>query len=288
LYNRELAGALAGVLHRPLDILVFDECGMGMIETAHAVRKVARIMIASEELIPGRGTRMDYWLNPLIHCPGLGPSSVAALIVHTYQATIICSPSYTMSAYDTTDIGTLSKAVSGLASAMLDELPKHANEILDARRKSLEYGAEFEPGRIDLERFCSNIVLTSTSWRLRWRALQVIWWSRALRVANGPSIFSSLRFGSNGLAIYFPLDGQRYCTDGSTECGYEHCNTHEPVEFVHDTAWSDFLHGYFAVVWSEKDGPDPQHPHALPATCEDLTKCAQGNSFETSASGCSH
>jgi hypothetical protein len=119
------------------------------------------------------------------------------------------------------------------------------------------------------------LVFKSSSWRVRLRALQVIWWSRRLRVANGPSLLSALLFGSHGLAIYFPVDGQNYCRDGSSECAYEHFNTCEPLEFVNDTAWPDFLHRYFAIVWSEQSGPDPQHPHPLPTTCKDLAACAK-------------
>jgi hypothetical protein len=288
LYNRELAEALASVLKQPLDVLVFDECNMGMIETAHAVRKVTRIMVASEEVIPGRGILMHYWLKPLVHFPRMNGPILSALIVHTYQATVICSPSYTMSAYDTEHIGSLSIAISGLASAMLDELPSRAAEIVNARNKIKEYGANLERGRIDLERFCWKLIVKSSGWRVKVRALKVIFWLRILRVANGPSIFSLIGFGSHGLAIYFPRDGQAYCFDGSTECGYERCNTHEPVEFVHDTVWTDFLHRYFAIVWSVDAGPDPQHPHALPATCDALSECARGDEYESNATGCIH
>jgi hypothetical protein len=286
LYNRALADALEHVLRRPLDLLVFDECGMGMIETAYAVKRVARIMVASEALIPGRGTRMDYWLKPLTFFPWMSAPTVSALVVHTYQATIFCSPSYTMSAVDTAHIASLSNAVSLLAAAMIDELPTRAAEIVSARREVRDYDAEFEPGRIDLELFCTKLIVKSSSWRIRWRALRVIIWLRLLRVANGPSIFSAPRYGSQGLSIYFPIDGQTYCADGSAECGYEHCNPHEPVKFVNEAAWSDFLHRYFAVFWSNQAEPDPLHPHLLPATCEALHECAFDRPFEMNTMGC--
>ncbi len=55
------------------------------------------------------------------------------------------------------------------------------------------------------------------------------------------------RFGSAGVAIYFPESKQAYDNDPDGD-GYALGNTHYPVEFVDRQRWARFLHAYFEQV----------------------------------------
>ncbi len=51
------------------EALLLDACMMANLETACAVQKNAAWMIASEEMVPGRGTAVDNWLQELYNYP---------------------------------------------------------------------------------------------------------------------------------------------------------------------------------------------------------------------------
>ena len=51
------------------EAVIFDACLMANLETACAIREHANWMIASEELVAGKGTAMGEWLQQLYHVP---------------------------------------------------------------------------------------------------------------------------------------------------------------------------------------------------------------------------
>ena len=51
------------------EAVIFDACLMANLETACAIREYASWMIASEELVAGKGTAMGEWLQQLYHVP---------------------------------------------------------------------------------------------------------------------------------------------------------------------------------------------------------------------------
>ena len=58
----------AGGVH--FEAVLFDACMMANLETAFAINEYARWMVASEELVAGKGTAIDAWLQNLILMPG--------------------------------------------------------------------------------------------------------------------------------------------------------------------------------------------------------------------------
>ena len=51
------------------EAVLFDACLMANLETAYAIKDSANWMIASEEVVAGKGTAMNYWLQQLIYVP---------------------------------------------------------------------------------------------------------------------------------------------------------------------------------------------------------------------------
>jgi len=262
LFNRDMAESVKAALGTlKLDLLVFDECAMGMIETGYAMRKIADVMVASEELVPGDGIPIRGWLNALVLMPRMPARTLASLIVRTYQAKYFLT-NYTMSAYDLREMTSLARAISALSTALAADLQGQWSAVFAARKECLEYGIESKMHHIDLERFCFRLALKTNSWKVRVLALEVIAHLRGARIANGPSALSAWCWGSHGLAIYFPSDALTYCQDGLTQCGYEPTNKYFPVEFVDDSTWSHFLHEYYSIVIAANDPGRPPRPEA--------------------------
>ena len=51
------------------ETILFDACMMANLETAYAIRDNAKWMVASEELVSGKGTAIDAWLQQLLLMP---------------------------------------------------------------------------------------------------------------------------------------------------------------------------------------------------------------------------
>ena len=68
MYLDELHNALldGGV---ELEAVLFDACLMANVETAYAIRDSAKWMVASEEVVAGKGTAMGAWLQQLYYAP---------------------------------------------------------------------------------------------------------------------------------------------------------------------------------------------------------------------------
>ena len=69
----------------PIDIVGFDTCLMGSIDTAYALSDVAQYMVASEEMAPGIGWAYDLWPQKLGNNPGMDGAELGTIICDTYQ-----------------------------------------------------------------------------------------------------------------------------------------------------------------------------------------------------------
>ena len=68
MYLDELRNALAGGGVN-FEIVLFDACMMANMETAWAIRENAKWMVASEEMVSGKGTAAGEWLQQLYYLP---------------------------------------------------------------------------------------------------------------------------------------------------------------------------------------------------------------------------
>src|SRR6185295_14965880 len=62
----------------------FDACLMGMHEVAYAMRGVADVMVASEEVEPGGGYPYGDFLQKLVDNPAMTATELGAAIVDDY------------------------------------------------------------------------------------------------------------------------------------------------------------------------------------------------------------
>lgn len=265
LMNAEAAEAIAEAMGAiKLDVLAFDSCLMQMMETAYAFRNVARMLVGSEELVPGYGFRYDKWLARLVAAPGSDAGALADIMVAEYKSTYSANGETTLSAIDLSKIPALAAAVSSFADVLRAALPAEAALVTEARKECDVYapaecfdsvceGGGFH--HIDLRRFADRIAAKTKKETSRVAAGAL---SRAIDDAvrdhpwAGTLRDAKTNFGSYGLAIYFPLDGKTYDDDEWNDHSYDKPPTNRfqpyPVAFVADHTWADFLHAYFMAV----------------------------------------
>lgn len=266
LYNREVQDALQNILRidsggEPLQILGFDACLMGMVETAFAMRKIAKVMVGSEELEPGYGWDYSVWLRALVDKPTMEAIELGQTLVSAYEKTYSGKAGdTTLSATDLSKVENLATSIDALSEVLISRLAGEMElpNIVRARQVCLPYG----PGRglhgIDLGRFCDKILAFCTDSLLRERAeatrsalAGVVLQNYAGKTRKSTYEFSyvgqKVGFGSYGLAVYFPESRLLFEADPKHN-GYEESNTDNPVEFVQLHRWDNFLRAYFEVV----------------------------------------
>jgi hypothetical protein len=238
--ERELAGAR-------LDVLGFDACLMAMVETAYAMRNVAEVMVASEELEPGDGWQYERVLQPLVERPSMTGKELGTQIVNAFKEEYQNKPmNTTLSAIDLRRVSALATAASALGDALTHSLNNAVDRtrVGNARRACAEYAfGTFH--NIDVVCLTRRLATGGTR-ELRTAATNM---QRALAssiVAN----FADTRMGSSdfvsaGAAIYFPATGEAFNADPLRDA-YRNglAPAQWPVQFVDDHRWDEFLASY--------------------------------------------
>ena len=249
LYNRVIQDSLKAQLQgRKLDVIGFDACLMSMTETAYAMREVAQVMVGSQELEPGAGWNYEKFLTKLAANPSADAKAVGEMLVQAYKEHYSgFDEETTLSAVDLTKVDTMASSISMLADLSKSKLGTEHSNILKARRECANYA----PGRglhgIDLARFCQQLALCTTDTDLKTAAQAVDLNIKGLVTANFAGADRQGKFGSAGLAIYFPGSKTEYLSDPDRK-GYEKVNVIHPVEFVQKHSWADFLQAYFVMT----------------------------------------
>ena len=250
LYNRAIQDALAELLAgEKLDIIAFDACLMAMVETAYALRGVADIMVASEELEPGSGWDYSRWLQPLVDAKGaVAPEDLARQLVRAMASEYRDLSAATLSAVRLDRSATLAAAISRFADAAIPQLSATTIEIWKRARAACGiYGEEAGMDSIDLCLFMQQIAGSALAADLRARASEVIEAHDATVLDAYASKSRADGYGSRGLAIYFPASARAHAADPDG-AGYDADNKLHPVEFVERERWPAFLRAYWELV----------------------------------------
>ncbi len=254
LYNSEMQSALTG---SNLAVIGFDACLMSMVETAYALRHVAKVMVASEELEPGSGWKYDDWLSKLAVKPGVGAEDLGKILVRSYEKQN--QSQMTLAAVDLTKIEQLAASLSSMSEFLNSRIPAFATVLKSARTSCEAYAPDvvtyISPGverptfqHIDIGRFCAQAALLNTDPKLKLLLTQVQNDIRSCVLSYYASNDRKGRFGSTGLAIYYPERKLFFDNDDFGRLAYLRTNDNYPVEFVTTQKWPDFLQQYFAVV----------------------------------------
>lgn len=251
LYNRAIQDELTKLLGgERLDVVAFDACLMAMLETAYALRGVARVMVGSEELEPGTGWNYERWLKPLVDKKGdLSPEELGTLMVKGMEDEYGNTDDTTLSATALDDVAAVATSVSAFAESAIKHLTPATVATFKAARAACEnYAPGYGLHSIDLGRYMDQItsaVVLDAEVRTAANAVRNQL-GRAVR-ANYASTKRQGNYGSNGLAIYYPTSASAYARDPDRE-GYAANNTEFPVEFVQKEQWAAFLRHYCKLV----------------------------------------
>lgn len=255
LYNSEIQQGLQdGLGGQKLQILGFDACLMAMVETAYAMRDQAAVLVGSEDLEPGSGWQYNDWLQQLVARPSMNEVELGNVLVESYKKQYDpVRKTTTQSAVRLTQADALAKAVSALADSMRAKMTSEAQNIKAARDECAMFAPnpfEETPPKdyffhIDFIRFCDLLLAHAKDQDVKNKAQAARDLAAASVIATYAGSERKDRFGSHGLAIYFPASGSFYKNDQYAQGGYEKSNTVFPVAFVRDHTWSDFLHAYF-------------------------------------------
>lgn len=250
LYDREIEDGLKDALQgAKLDVLAFDACLMSMVETGYAMRDSAKVLLASEELVPGPGWPYDDVLSAIEAQNPADGTALARIVVSAYKARYqTVSPDTTYAAIDLSKISSVAEKVSSLADALTPELSTNLQGIVSARDATSTYAPGYQFYHVDIREFMEQL-------KSRTSSNSVLNSIRATESEIDSSIIANYAgadrqgpYGSFGLAIYFPATNANHVNDPFAEGGYEKDNTYYPVEFVQNYHWADFLHAYWNVV----------------------------------------
>ena len=114
---RSALGDISAFIGRPLDIMGFDACFMGMTEVAYEVHDYASVMVASEDAVPSSGWPYDAIFTQLTATPDINAAELATIIVDSYYIAYVPT-SYTMAAIDLTKIDAVVSGLNDLAQAL--------------------------------------------------------------------------------------------------------------------------------------------------------------------------
>ena len=248
LYTHEVDHALRRAVDQTgtkLDIVGFDACLMGMIEVAYEIRGSADFMVGSEETEPRDGWPYDTILTDLsTSFAARTPRNLAKIIVQRYGESYGSNGDQTQAAYDLHQISAVTDAISAFVTTH--------NSLSQADKEWSQVGA----ARSNTEEFHDKCVEFSKCWGVDIGDFAK---ETAGRVGNadvqealvGLAFSTTTKFvianyhGSDhpdafGVAVYFPLNKHTYLADGDHN-GYEDANTDNPVAFVQDFKWDNWL-----------------------------------------------
>lgn len=220
-----------------VDLVNFDACLMAMFEVAYEMRHAARVMVASQEVIPGTGNPYDAVLNRLVANPTQDAAALAAGIVADYDAFYRARTrdAATLSAIDLTRLDALDAEVRETAALLQASLATERLNIEAARDASAHYNY---PSNHDLIAFATELSTRAGSAALRAQAAELAAAARAAVLANRVFVTpGSTVAGSNGLAIYIPSAD----TTTAEELSAYRSSLASNVPVGDGKTWSDFV-----------------------------------------------
>lgn len=194
--------ALSGI---SLDLLGMDACLMQMVEVAYEVRNFARVLVSSQENVPGEGWDYETVLRTLVGNPTMHVFDLARLIVEsyiTYYQRYGVPGRYTLSAVDLSQIGTLARALDELALAILSDAQTPPWIYLALGDSALYFG---DPDFVDLGDFMRILAFDPrVPFAVREKANVVLQQLAACVLSTRSLSISSGIIEASGLSIYFP------------------------------------------------------------------------------------
>lgn len=217
----------------PIDVVGFDACLMGTIDTAHAFMDVSRYLVASEEMEPGDGWSYTDWLKALGRNPGMDGAQLGQEICDSYIKGCKwygVEDEVTLSVVDLSRLGPLVEAYESMgAEALLSALEDPGFVATFGRRavRSENYGGNTEDegysNFVDLGHLAENCqdILPQKS-----QAVLDALEDCVIYQVKGP-----YREHASGLSCYYSYDG-----DLNDFYGYKETACSDSFQYLYDFA----------------------------------------------------
>ena len=255
----------------PIDVVGFDACLMGSIDTAYAFSDIAHYMVASEEWEPGLGWYYTGWVKALANAPGMDGALLGKAICDSYMKD--CERYWqedetTLSVVDLSQIDPLLQAYEAMGAEALTYAAQDPTFFAEFGRMaeiSENYGGNTRDqgyaNLVDLGHLAENCsrLLPKTSQAVQ-RALEKC----VVYRVNGP-----YREYATGLSCYYSYNGdledfygylQQGCSDSFKFLfGYELTGElpQEGMEYVNSLGYEE---EYLPQVPVLTDDPDAEYP----------------------------
>lgn len=229
LSSRDTSAALAGLgsLGR-FDVIFFDACLMGMLESAYEIAPYAAYLVAGENLL-WSDFPYERYFDPSRLTRNTSPSDLARLIVQEYNEPLALDQSgqaaepFAIAAIDTGQLADLALKTEQMARDLRTQLPGAESAIRTAyaQAQKFDYDVTYRidpaDGYVDLADLAQKLVRQSISADVT-RSAQAVADAITQRAVIAKKVVSGLfrglaewdLAGANGLAIYMPL-GERDC-----------------------------------------------------------------------------
>ncbi|MNX17087.1 Clostripain precursor [compost metagenome] len=221
-----------GLKGRQLDVLNLLACLMSTVEVAYEFRDVAKVMVASEDLIMG-GRVLPYSqtfgrLSARSDWQKADAQDVARQLVEDARPDVPASGAYTMAALDLSQIADVKRQLNVLSNLLLERLPANRREILAAYdgvpvlRKD-----KGQSSHRDLIRFAQELQTRVSDPEIRKAAGALITsCERTILVAKRKKMERDV---ANGLSVYLPDP-------------YEEFNAaYRETRLAKESSWDEFL-----------------------------------------------
>jgi hypothetical protein len=241
LYVREAQDALLQTLRgKKLDIIGLDSCLMGMLEVAYAMRDVARVLIASEELEPGASWSYS-WLQAMQQGAPLDAESVARMVI---EANAEPPRLDTLAAFRLDKVGAVTEALDEFVETALAAGDDAREAIITAREQCGTFGGRATYGichSIDLKQFLKRVLTASAPLIVKTAAKAL--WETVDQLIFASHISESVRctLKAEGLGIYYPLTLE-LMQDDRYRPSYQGIRRNQAVQLSRDHRWLEFLH----------------------------------------------
>ncbi len=232
-------------LGRPIDILCFDACLMGMYEVEYQLKKYVNYIVHSEYAEPAYGYPYNEILTKLFENPEYTPKEFAKIIAETYVNSYYPDGSqYTgqSATHSAVEISVYHDRLNALLNLFADWLIMAGGKtnlaISNAWMNSQKYDYYGDDSYVDLWDFVNNILQqTGLPSELYNVALQLKDYIDSTVVYSGyySSPFDEDVSGSHGISIYFPM--VMYPDTGQIEADYR------DLSFAQSSAWWWFIRG---------------------------------------------
>ncbi|MDO1444641.1 clostripain-related cysteine peptidase [Rhodocytophaga aerolata] len=266
LYMHEVSEALkkckSNFKQNKLEFIGFDACLMSMLEVWYEVKDFAKYGVGSEDLEPGLGWPYDKLVESLSKPEFNDTKKLVQSLVKNYGNYYIDNSDkfqYTQSSIDLSQVSKFATDLSALSICLL----KYPEIIKVARQNcNTPYGYQKEdawPNGIDLKKFLLEYKTNSNDEQLNTSIAELLKLFDKLVLNNVSDKVNKDKRGSYGLAIYFPESVQIFKLDPDGSA-YSKNNTDNPVAFVKNEKWVDFLNAYYKSSGKDRVGQQLTSP----------------------------